>query len=342
MSAISINSVSYNGGYNVGMPSSSSDAFINMLQSFNPVRATENKQNMDALIMASLIQLLQLSMGSGSAQRQQQLNNLMQEMLLGLILKSLFGQGPAGGGFPGHEIPHHGSGGGRSGRPEEKEEAEGTKRKEEAEGAEGKGGVTPPDGSGEKVHVNETIVVKAGEVFDGQGKTYVAGSSLGDGGQSEGQKPVFKLEDGATLKNVNLIGENGGAADGVHCYGDATLENVHWLDVGEDALTKKAAGHIVMKDCSMQNGDDKGIQDNAPGSIECYNCTFKNLGKAYRTNGGKTFDASIKFINCTFEGMKEAIARSDSPNFEALLDNSSWTDVGSVFKVPSSAKTQIV
>jgi hypothetical protein len=53
--SISITSNSDTGGYNVGMPSPSSDAFINMLQPFNPVRANENSQYMDALMMASLI-----------------------------------------------------------------------------------------------------------------------------------------------------------------------------------------------------------------------------------------------------------------------------------------------
>lgn len=53
--------------------------------------------------------------------------------------------------------------------------------------------------------VNSTIVVPKGTTYDGQGKTFVANpSTLGDGSQAENQKPVFRLEAGATLKNVNI------------------------------------------------------------------------------------------------------------------------------------------
>lgn len=46
--------------------------------------------------------------------------------------------------------------------------------------------------------VNSTIVVGEGQVYDGKGRTFIAGSALGDGSQDENQDPVFRLEDGAT------------------------------------------------------------------------------------------------------------------------------------------------
>ncbi len=52
---------------------------------------------------------------------------------------------------------------------------------------------------------------------------YKAGGAMGDGGQSESQKPIFELADGATIKNV-IIGSP--AADGIHCKGSCTLVNV--------------------------------------------------------------------------------------------------------------------
>lgn len=90
--------------------------------------------------------------------------------------------------------------------------------------------------------VNETIRVEAGQTFDGKGQTYVANpDTLGDGSQAENQKPIFRLEAGATLKNV-VIGAP--AADGVHCYGNCTITNVIWQDVGEDELTLKSSGTV--------------------------------------------------------------------------------------------------
>ena len=44
---------------------------------------------------------------------------------------------------------------------------------------------------------------------------------------------IFILEDGATLSNV-IIGPN--QAEGVHCKGTCTINNVWWEDVCEDAM----------------------------------------------------------------------------------------------------------
>lgn len=52
--------------------------------------------------------------------------------------------------------------------------------------------------------VHQTIVVEKGKTYDGKGQRFTAGPELGDGSQKEGQKPIFKVENGATLKNVVL------------------------------------------------------------------------------------------------------------------------------------------
>ena len=52
---------------------------------------------------------------------------------------------------------------------------------------------------------------------------------LGDGSQLEGQQSVFRLEEGAVLKNVIL---GAPAGDGVSCQGNCQLLNVWWEDVG--------------------------------------------------------------------------------------------------------------
>ncbi len=55
---------------------------------------------------------------------------------------------------------------------------------------------------------------------------------------------MFRLEDGARLINVVL---GSPAADGIHTYGDVTLENIVLEDIGEDALTIKESGTVVLK-----------------------------------------------------------------------------------------------
>ena len=65
-------------------------------------------------------------------------------------------------------------------------------------------------------------------------KRFTGSGSLGGGGQTEGQPPMFQISNGGTLQNV-IIGNP--AADGVHCSGSCTLKNVWWEDVGEDAAT---------------------------------------------------------------------------------------------------------
>ena len=78
-----------------------------------------------------------------------------------------------------------------------------------------------PSASGDQT-VSSTIVYSGG-TYDMKNKRFTASSALGNGDQSETQKPIFKLSNGAVLKNV-IIGKNG--ADGIHCYDSCTLQNV--------------------------------------------------------------------------------------------------------------------
>ncbi len=49
---------------------------------------------------------------------------------------------------------------------------------------------------------------------------------------------MFRLEANSTLKNVRL---DKSAADGIHIYGsNVKMYDIHWIDIGEDAMTVKA------------------------------------------------------------------------------------------------------
>lgn len=180
------------------------------------------------------------------------------------------------------------------------------------------------DGGGSQV-VAETVVVAAGQVFDGGGRRFTAGPALGDGSQDEGQLPVFRLEPGATLRNVVL---GAPAADGVHTRGDALVENVVWEDIGEDALTVKGSGRVEIRGGSAQDGDDKVFQINAPATLVVTGFTARRAGKFIRQNGGTTFRVDLVIERCDISDMAEAIARTDSPVSTVTMTDSRFHAIG--------------
>lgn len=137
--------------------------------------------------------------------------------------------------------------------------------------------------------------------FDGGNVRFVGGGALGDGGQDEGQDPMFKLADGATLANV-IIGSP--AADGVHCSGTCTLRNVWWQDVGEDAATFKgtAAGQtMTVTGGGAMHAADKVFQHNGPGTMVIRDFQAEDIGKLYRSCGNcsKQFARHVRVSNVT-------------------------------------------
>ncbi|MGC9669855.1 pectate lyase [Planosporangium sp. 12N6] len=142
--------------------------------------------------------------------------------------------------------------------------------------------VTFPAATGQE---NVTATRTVSGTFDGGLKRYVP-VGLGDGTSSESQKPVFTLNNGATLKNV-IIGAPG--ADGVHCKGTCTLQNVWWEDVGEDAATLEGsapAGSVMTIDGGgARKAADKVFQHNGPGTYVIRNFFVDDFGKLYRSCG---------------------------------------------------------
>jgi pectate lyase C len=184
-----------------------------------------------------------------------------------------------------------------------------------------------PDASasdaGEVLHA--TIVVRAGMTFDGEGRRFSAGPELGDGSQSENQQPLFRLEDGARLVDVVL---GAPAADGIHTYGDVTLENIVWEDIGEDALTIKESGTVVLNGGSARNGDDKIFQINAASTFRVSNFEARDAGKFIRQNGNTTFKVDVFIDNCDIANMDEAIFRTDSATSTVSMTNTRYSSIG--------------
>jgi hypothetical protein len=180
--------------------------------------------------------------------------------------------------------------------------------------------------AGEFGTVDSTIVVDSGEVYDGACKIFRANpETLGAGDQGEGQLPIFRVEDGGTLKNV-VIGASG--ADGVHLYGDVTLENIHWLDIGEDAMTVKESGTVYLDCGSSAHGDDKTFQVNAASDIFISNFTATDAGKFMRQNGDTTFEVNVTIDHSDISFMDEGIFRTDSSSSHVTFTNSRYSNLG--------------
>jgi hypothetical protein len=182
------------------------------------------------------------------------------------------------------------------------------------------------DTAGEFGTVNSTIVVNSGQTYDGGCKIFRANpSTLGPGDQSEGQQPVFRVNSGATLRNV-VIGNSG--ADGIHLYGNTTLENVHWQDIGEDAMTVKESGTSTLNCGSARNGDDKVFQINASSTLTITNFTASNAGKFIRQNGDTTFRIDVTIDHSDISNMGEVIFRTDSSSSHVTFTNSRYSRLG--------------
>ncbi|MET7846901.1 pectate lyase [Streptomyces avermitilis] len=139
-----------------------------------------------------------------------------------------------------------------------------------------------PEATGSKA-VSSTIEVSG--TYDGKLKKFSGSGDLGTADQSEDQGPIFELEDGAVLKNV-IIGTP--AADGVHCLGSCTLQNVWWLDVGEDAASfksKSSSATYKVTGGGAKSASDKVLQFNGAGTLTVTGFQVENFGKLVRSCG---------------------------------------------------------
>ncbi len=131
--------------------------------------------------------------------------------------------------------------------------------------------------------VSKTIAVSG--TYDGSLKRFYGSGDLGGDGQDEGQDPIFKLADGATLKNV-ILGSP--AADGVHCSGSCTIQNVWWEDVGEDAASFKgtSTGSVyTVYGGGARKASDKVFQFNGAGKLVITKFQVADFGKLVRSCG---------------------------------------------------------
>ncbi|MEU2581449.1 pectate lyase [Streptomyces avermitilis] len=179
-----------------------------------------------------------------------------------------------------------------------------------------------PEATGSKP-VSSTIEVSG--TYDGKLKKFSGSGDLGTADQSEGQGPIFELKDGAVLKNV-IIGTP--AADGVHCLGSCTLQNVWWLDVGEDAASfkgKSSSATYKVIGGGAKSASDKVLQFNGAGTLTVTGFQVENFGKLVRSCG-----------NCKTQ-FKRMVVLSDidatAPGKALVGINSNYGDTATLSKI---------
>jgi hypothetical protein len=176
-----------------------------------------------------------------------------------------------------------------------------------------------PTATGSKA-VTATIEVTG--TYDGALKRFYGSGALGSDGQSEDQDPIFELADGATLKNV-IIGDP--AADGVHCVGSCTIQNVWWEDVGEDAASfkgKSTSATYLVDGGGAKKADDKVLQFNGAGTLTVRNFQVEDFGKLVRSCG-----------NCKTQFTRHIVVsnvRATSPGKVLVGINSNYGDTAKI------------
>jgi hypothetical protein len=89
-------------------------------------------------------------------------------------------------------------------------------------------------------------------------------------------------------------------AEGVHCKGTCTLNNVWWADVCEDALTlKQSSGTSFVNGGGAFNADDKIVQFNGRGTVEIKNFYAGTYGKVVRSCGNCSGNGGPRNVKLT-------------------------------------------
>jgi pectate lyase len=164
-----------------------------------------------------------------------------------------------------------------------------------------------PTPSGADKKVSETMEVSE---LDGKMTRYVGSGDLGGSGNEEGQDPLISVKAGGTVKNLIL---GAPAADGIHCQGSCTIENVWWEDVGEDAITLEGSSSSNVYRITgggARKASDKVIQHNGSGKVYVKSFLVEDFGKLYRSCGNcpSQYERHSEFDTIVANGSKGVLA----------------------------------
>jgi pectate lyase C len=106
--------------------------------------------------------------------------------------------------------------------------------------------------------------------------------------------------------------------EGVHMMGDNVLDNVTWVDVGEDAASVRSyfpGGEIAILNSKADHARDKTFQFNAPVNVLIQNFVGTDMGKLVRQNGGTEFELHVDLNTVNVSEVVSAVVQSASPLF---------------------------
>lgn len=169
------------------------------------------------------------------------------------------------------------------------------------------------------VTVDATIVVDK-TTYDGQCKTYSPGPGLKKTGNETADKPMFLVQNGATLKNV-IFGDNTPYEESVHISNGAILDNMRWGKLQEKAVTIKTPGNVTASNISAANGQGL-FEVDAPLTLKLSNCVVDKLQRLVRQSKGSRFNVTVFADRCDIADVSEALFVSDSGGSAAKLTNS--------------------
>lgn len=174
---------------------------------------------------------------------------------------------------------------------------------------------TPTNGQGE-IRTSTTVLKNAAQggkdVWDFNNQK-IGVNNTEDCEDGEGQKTVFELEDGVTVRNLIIAGGIHGG-NGIVCKGNCTLEYVYWEDVCEDAATNSKDGATMrLNHVIARNATDKVFQHNAKGGSKTIlqNSYVSTFGKLWRSCGDCTSNGGPRHLeidNVRVEGISTAVA----------------------------------
>ncbi|WP_242516230.1 pectate lyase [Sorangium cellulosum] len=174
---------------------------------------------------------------------------------------------------------------------------------------------TPTNGDGE-IRTQTTVLRNAAnggqDVYDFNNQK-IGVNNTADCNDGEGQKTVFEVEDGVTVKNLIIAGGLP-AGNGIVCRGDCTLDHVYWEDVCEDAATntKDGATMRIVNSIAL-HASDKIFQHNAKGGSTTIVASsyIADFGKLWRSCGDCTANGGPRHLildNVRVDRVKTAIA----------------------------------
>ncbi|CAE6448760.1 hypothetical protein ACGC1H_006735 [Rhizoctonia solani] len=184
---------------------------------------------------------------------------------------------------------------------------------------------TPP-----KTSILSAPVVIQG-TFDGGNVRYNRGAGACYAQKDvDNQDPIFRLENGATLKNV-VIGAN--QVEGVHCIGSCNLENVWFEDVCEAAITlRQASGTTNIVGGGAKSASDVVVLHNGAGTVNIDSYCVQDFGKLYRScaNCKTQYKRAVKISNVIATNGKLLAGVNSNYGDVATLENNQVSGVSSM------------